>query len=116
MEGHYHYSKRGNEYNEKLTFSTERGLKMVKKVFTILGTAVGAIIAIAIIINVILPNGIAGLSNNVELAIQQATGANIDFNGDGVGGSAGNAESAGKEVDSLDESGLSGFNGEITGN
>lgn len=88
---------------------------MVKKVFTILGTAVGCIIAIAIVLNVILPNGIAGIANNAELAIQQATGAKIDFNGDGVGGSTGKREGKGIDSDDLEDTGLDGFNGTIDG-
>lgn len=87
---------------------------MVKKVFTILGISVGAIIAIAIAINVLLPNGVAGMSNNVELAIQQATGAKIDFNGDGPGGDAGRTTTD-HNTDDVNADGLEGFDGEITG-
>ena len=85
---------------------------MVKKVFTILGTAVGCIIAIAIVLNVILPNGIAGISNNVESAIKQATGATVDFNGDGSGKDA--SRTNGK-TDTLEKTNLNGFHGEING-
>lgn len=87
---------------------------MVKKVFTVLGTAVGCIIAIAIVINVILPNGVAGLSNNIELAIKQATGAEIDFNGDGAGGANGRANGS-ESTDSVNADGLDGFSGTIDG-
>lgn len=86
---------------------------MAKKIFMVLGTVVGCIIAIAIGINVLLPNGIAGMSNNIELALQQATGATIDFNGDGCGGADG--RTTGYDTDSYEDSGLNGFNGEITG-
>lgn len=89
---------------------------MVKKVFTLLGTAVACIIAIAIVINVLMPNAIAGISNNVELAIKQATGAQVDFNGDGVGGTGDNKFSHGQDQDQVDADGLDGFNNTIEGN
>lgn len=87
---------------------------MVKKVFTTLGIAVGCIITIAIVLNVILPNGIAGMANNAELAIKQATGASIDFNGDGTGGTNGRAKGS-EDAGNYKDTGLNGFNGEING-
>lgn len=89
---------------------------MVKKVFTVLGTAVACIIAIAIAINVLMPNAIAGISNNMEAAIMQATGAQIDFNGDGSGRSASKFDTNGDKQGDVDSDGLDGFTGTIEGN
>lgn len=59
---------------------------MVKKVFMTVGTALGAMVVIALIINIVIPNGVNGLVNSVEQAVYTSTGAKIDINGDGSSG------------------------------
>lgn len=60
----------------------------VKKIFAILITVVVMIILGALVINVVVPNGFAGVCNAIEGGIKQATGIEIDFNGDGSGKNA----------------------------
>lgn len=86
---------------------------MVKKIFTVLGTAVACIIAIAFLLNIVLPNGLNGISNAIENSIQQATGVEIDLNGDGTHSTD---EKSQDDYSSGKTNAVSGFNGTVNGN
>lgn len=60
----------------------------VKKIFITLIVIVVIVIVGAILINVLVPNGVTGVVNAFETQIMKATGLQIDFNGDGVGANA----------------------------
>ncbi len=59
----------------------------VSGIFKTLIIVVCCIILGAMVINIFLPNVVAGVSNAIENSIFQATGMHFDFNGDGTTGS-----------------------------
>lgn len=88
---------------------------MVKKIFTVLGTVVAAVVVIAFVLNVLMPNTVAGISNAVEGAIYNATQISFDLNGDGIQGKNNasgeyNAEVNAGNEQALDGVGVDGFN------
>lgn len=56
----------------------------VGKIFKVLIIVVACVILGAVILNVLLPNATQGMINAVENTIYNATGLQLDFNGDGT--------------------------------
>lgn len=81
----------------------------VKKVFITLGTIVACVILIAFVLNNLMPNVVRGVVNATEAMIHNATGLEMDFNGDGldIGDNAIDTD-AGND-DDLQEAGVEGF-------
>jgi hypothetical protein len=59
----------------------------VKKIFIILITVVACIAIGAFVLNVFMPNVMAGVFNAIDTAIFDATGIAVDLNGDNTPGS-----------------------------
>lgn len=89
----------------------------VQKIFMTLIIVVACVILGAFVLNALLPNVIAGMSNAAEDMLKNATGINFDVNGDGVGTAAtnktgkGTSSSAGAGVSGYDAAGDKGTNG-----
>ncbi|MEM4385685.1 MAG: hypothetical protein QXD03_03965 [Candidatus Anstonellales archaeon] len=60
----------------------------VKKVFSVLITAVVCVILGAFVLNILLPNTTTTLINATESMVFKATGLGFDFNNDGFNGSS----------------------------
>lgn len=58
----------------------------VKKVFIILITVVVCVLLGAIVLNMVMPNLVSQLSNQIETQIYNATGLSFNFNGDSKAG------------------------------
>lgn len=84
----------------------------VKKVFSVLGVIVACVVVIAFVLNILLPNGLNGMINATESMIYQATGIEMDFNGDGSGAKSNTAIDTGSEADDVAKgAGVEGFTG-----
>lgn len=58
----------------------------VKKIFIILITVVVCVLLGAIVLNMVMPNLVSQLSNQIETQIYNATGLSFNFNGDSKAG------------------------------
>lgn len=61
----------------------------VQKIFMTLIIVVACVILGAFVLNALLPNVIAGMSNSAESMLKNATGMSFDVNGDGQVGTTG---------------------------
>lgn len=84
----------------------------VKKIFFTLITVVGCVVIGALILNKVLPNAAAAISNSIEDMLFNATGLSMDFNGDGHAGSKnsdGKTDTAVTQDRTKVNAGVSGF-------
>lgn len=72
-----------NFYFIKYQFRKEGYIMSVKKIFTTLIIIVALVIVGAVVLNFLVPNATKAVVNAVEDQIQNATGMEFDFNGDG---------------------------------
>ena len=90
----------------------------VKKIFMVLITVVACVLIGALVLNIIMPNALGQLSNQIEAQIFNATGLTFDFNGDGKSGHDGygvnNAENY-NENKQTDRGGVAGYGKEENG-
>ena len=87
----------------------------VQKIFMTLIIVVACVILGAFVLNALLPNVIAGLSNSAESMLKNATGMSFDINGDGQVGTTGAKDAnKGTKTDSSEGSNVSGY-GDGTG-
>lgn len=80
-----------------------------KKVLIFLITIVICVLIGAFAINTLVPNGVNGLINAMEVQIKNATGMELDFNGDGVG-SSNTVNTGAQSDDQMEGGGVTGFN------
>lgn len=70
-------------YFIKYQFRKEVYIMSVKKIFVTLIVIVACVIVGAVVLNFLVPNATKAVVNAVETQIQNATGMQFDFNGDG---------------------------------
>ena len=71
---------------------------MVKKIFTVLITAVACILIGAFILNAVVPNATSAIADAIDNTVFMATGIQMDINGNGTSGSA-SADVSGSSTD-----------------
>lgn len=83
----------------------------VKKIFTMLIGVVACVVIGALLLNTIMPNAAAAISNSIEGMIFNATGIQMDFNGDGIGGE----DNSDQEFDAINDQEAEQVSGNVTG-
>lgn len=85
----------------------------VQKIFKTLIIVVACVIIGAFVLNALVPNVIAGLSNSIETMLQNATGMTFDLNGDGTGksGTGSGGVNSEKGTQSAGGAGVQGYSG-----